>query len=369
MGILSIPKFTLRKHKRNAPGAAPGTLLPSEDLPRPKIVRIVYDEKKFERTQEDDTPIEEIIRPIPGKKVWVDIRGLGDTDLIQAVGGRLGLHPLIVEDIVHVHQRPKYEEYDTYLYAVLRALRILDDNGIDNEQISFVLKDGLLVTFQEHPGDVFEPVRKRIAEGKGLIRKSSTDYLFYALVDAVVDNYFPVLEAYEETMDRLEDDARLRPTPDVSQNIHAIRRQLRRLRRSVWPLRELMSAFTRNENSIISDTVAVFFRDCLDHVIQVAEFVEGNRERASDIGDLYMSAVSEKTNQVMKVLTIIATIFIPLTFLCGVYGMNFDADSSPYNMPELRWRYAYPAFWGLLIAITTGMVWLFKRRGWLDWRR
>jgi magnesium transporter len=365
MAILTIPKFKLRKRKHTAPGAAPGTLLPSIDLPKPKIERIIYDENTFERHPVGETLQEEIFRPIDGKTVWVDIQGLGDTPLIQEIGNILDLHPLIIEDIVHVHQRPKHEEYNTYIYTVLRALQVHEESAIDNEQISFVLKEGLLITFQERPGDVFEPVRKRIAEGKGVIRSGGADYLFYALVDAVVDNYFPVLETYEETMDHLEDEVRLNPTPELSRNLHEIRRQLRRLRRCVWPLREMLNALIRGEIALVNDTVRVFFRDCYDHVFQVADLLESNKERASDLGDLYMFFVSEKTNQVMNWLTIVATIFIPLTFLCGVYGMNFDPEASPYNMPELEWQYGYPVFWGVLIAIFLGMLWFFKRKGWL----
>jgi magnesium transporter len=248
-------------------------------------------------------------------------------------------------------------------------MRVLDDGSIDSEQISFVLKDRLLVTFQERPGDVFDPVRRRLREGKGLIRRTGADYLLYALMDAIIDNYFPVLEFYDDAMDQLEDMVYLDPTSEVSRNIHTVRRDLRRFRRSVWPLRELLTSFARDEIRFIDETVRVFFRDCQDHIMQVIELVEGNRERVSDLGDLYMSVVSEKTNQVMKLLTIIATIFIPLTFLCGVYGMNFDAEASPYNMPELKLRYAYPVFWILIILITLVMLWFFKRKGWLDFRR
>ena len=368
MGLLSIPKLNFRKQKRSAPGAAPGTLPEPSDLSKPKIECIVYGDATFERAEIEHDRLEGYLRPDDEKRVWIDIQGLGDTGLIRSVGERLAIHPLTLEDIVHVHQRPKLEEYSTYLYAVMRILR-MEGGRVETEQVSFVLEKNLLVTFQERPGDVFDPVRRRLEEGKGLIRRNGADYLFYTLVDAIIDNYFPVLEAYEESMDLLEDEVRAKPTPEVSKNIHLIRRQLRAFRRSIWPLREMMSSLTRDDSPMLDESVRVFFRDCHDHIIQVAEFVESNRERASDLGDLYMSVVGEKTNQVMNLLTIIATIFIPLTFLCGVYGMNFDTEASPYNMPELKWRYAYPVFWGVLIAIFFGMLWFFKRKGWLNTKR
>ncbi len=369
MGILTIPKFKVRRHRTPTPGAAPGTLMQPVDLPKPQIVRSVFDDQQVEREVVEDLRREGLFSPAPGKRVWVDVQGLGDSEIIRSLGESLGLHPLIVEDIAHVHQRPKHESHSGYLYTVLRALRVIGDQGVDNEQISFILKENLLVTFQERPGDVFDPVRRRLAEGRGLIRKAGADYLFYALLDAIVDNYFPVLEAYEEVMDQLEDDVRRDPTSEVSRNIHSVRRQLRRFRRSIWPLRDLLTAFSRDEVPMISDTIKIFFRDCYDHTMQVADLVEANRERASDLSDLYMSVVGEKTNQVMSRLTVIATIFIPLTFLCGLYGMNFDPDASPYNMPELRWRFAYPAFLGVLLLVFLGMLWYFKRKGWLDTKK
>jgi magnesium transporter len=313
----------------------------------------------------DSAALGAFIESVAGKNVWLDVQGLGDSNIIRMFGELLGLHPLVMEDIVHVHQRPKQEVYREYLFAVLRTLRVSAEGSIETEQISFVLKPNLLVTFQERPGDVSEPVRKRIREGKGLIRRAGADYLFYALVDAVVDNYFPVIETYEENMDLLDDAVREDPSPDVSRHIHGIRRQLRKFRRSVWPLRDMFAAFVRDDIDFIDEKTRLFFRDAHDHVILAVEFVEGARERASDLGDLYLSVVGEKTNRVMNLLTIIATIFIPLTFLCGVYGMNFDTEVSPYNMPELKWRYAYPVFWGVLIVIFVGMLWIFKRKGWI----
>jgi magnesium transporter len=309
--------------------------------------------------------IVEALQPIPGKIIWADIQGLGDADAMRRIGEALGLHPLTLEDIVHTHQRPKLEEFDSYLFAVVRAVQLREDGHIDNEQVSLVLKDGVLVTFQERPGDGFDPIRRRLRERKGPIRKSGTDYLFYAVIDAIIDNYFPVLDAYGDAMDQLDEQVRENPIPAVSTAVHAMRRELRQFRRTVWPLREITSALGRGEHDLVSDKVRPAFRDCYDHLVQAADFIEGSRERASDLAVLYLTMVSEKTNQVMKVLTIIATIFIPLTFLCGLYGMNFDPEASPYNMPELKWRYGYIAFWLATAVIMTGMLWFFRHKGWI----
>jgi len=275
---------------------------------------------------------------------------------------------LTVEDIVHVHQRPKVEEFDDYLFVTIRAIWMEDEGKVDNEQLSFVLKDGILVTFQERVGDGFDPIRRRLREGKGQIRKNQADYLLYALIDTAIDNYYPVLELYGDIMEQLDDQVRENPRPELSRAVHSMRRELRQFRRAVWPLRDETGSLSRNEYLLIGEHVRVAFRDCHDHVIQVADFVEGSRERASDLADLYVTMVSEKTNQVMKVLTIIATIFIPLTFLCGLYGMNFDTNASPFNMPELKWRYGYPVFWLVTVGVFVFMLWYFRRKRWIGKR-
>jgi magnesium transporter len=308
------------------------------------------------------------LAPEPGKVVWIDVQGLGDGELIRQVGAALGLHPLTVEDVVHHHQRPKVEEFDDYLLLVLRMVRHQGEGRVDNEQLSLVLREGLLVTFQERPGDGFEPVRRRLREGKGQIRRSGADYLAYALVDAAIDNYFPVLELYGDTMEALDERVRQDPSPQVSAAIHGMRRELRHLRRAAWPLRDVAAALGRIEHPLLGKRVRPMFRDCYDHVVQVADFVEGTRERASELADLYLAMMGERTNQVMKVLTIISTIFIPLTFLCGLYGMNFDGAVSPFNMPELRWRYGYPALLLLMLVVFLGQILFFRRRGWIGGR-
>lgn len=363
--LMSIPRLRRSIPKRPSPGAIPGTLELRADLPPPTITRVEYNHDSVDFREVPLAELEAALDPKPEHVVWVNLNGLGDTDVIQRIGAKLKLHPLTLEDIAHVHQRPKIEEFDDHLFMTIRAVRVQETRDIDNEQLSFLLLDNLLVTFQERAGDGFDPVRKRLREGKGPIRRSGVDYLFYALLDATIDNYFPVLELFGDSMEQLDEQIRANPTSGASHMVHSLRRELRQLRRAVWPLRDVVGILSRNETERIGDVLRAAFRDCYDHVVQVADFVEGSRERASDLGDLYQNMVSEKTNQVMKTLTIVATVFIPLTFLCGLYGMNFDSAVSPYNMPELRWRYGYPAFWAVMVTTFVGMLWFFRRKGWL----
>jgi magnesium transporter len=343
----------------------PGTLATTADHVPPAIERIVYTDERCRRESVERDAIDKAFATANGQSVWLDVQGLGDMGTIRAIGAALELHPLTLEDVVHVHQRPKVEEFDDYLFVTLRTFRSTEDGQVDNEQLSFVLKDGLLVTFQERAKDGFDPIRKRLEEGKGSIRHRGVDYLMYALIDVAIDNYFPVLELYGDTMDQLDEEMRAEPAPHLASATHAMRRELRKLRQAVWPLRDVTGSLGRNEIAGVDASLRPSFRDCHDHVIQVAEFVDSSRERAAELADLYQTMISDKTNQVMRVLTIIATIFIPLTFLCGLYGMNFDPDVSPYNMPELRWRYGYLALWGVMISVFFGMLWFFKRKGWI----
>ncbi len=363
--LSSIPRMTHRKIRMPTPGSRPGTLAVLTELPPPVVRRITYDAGSEQSADVALDDLESALNPRTGQVVWVDVQGLGDADALLRMGAALGLHPLTIEDIAHVHQRPKVEEFDDYLFVTLRDIRLTDDGRIDDEQVSLVLKGGLLVTFQEQLGDGFDPIRRRIREGKGAIRKSGADYLAAAIIDAVIDNYFPVLEAYGDHMDQLDDQVRAQPTHDASRAIHHMRKQLRLFRRATWPFRDVTSKLGRDDYALIADEIRPMLRDCHDHVIQVADFVDGARERSAELADLYMAVIGERTNQVMKVLTIIATIFIPLTFLAGIYGMNFDPEASPFNMPELKWKYGYPAFWGVLVAVLLLMLWFFHRQGWV----
>jgi magnesium transporter len=362
---LLIPRIHRPKIKRPEPGSRPGTIAQRVDLPPPTINRIEYNSDEILSNSVSLEEIEAAFRTNSSRVVWLDVTGIGDIDVLRQIGANLNLDPLTLEDIAHVHQRPKLEEFEGHVFMTLRAIRVQESGDIDNEQLSFVLSGNLLVTFQERPGDGFEPIRRRLRDGKGPLRRNGADYLFYALLDVTLDNYFPVLELYGDSMDKLDEQIRVNPTPGLSRTVHTLRRELRQLRRAVWPLRDVAGALSRNEIAGINPSLKASFRDCHDHAVNVVEFVEGSRERVSDLGDLYQAMVSERTNQIMKTLTMVSTVFIPLTFLSGLYGMNFDNDISPYNMPELRWRYGYFILLGAMLLISASMFWVFKRRGWL----
>ncbi|HEY5598746.1 MAG TPA: magnesium/cobalt transporter CorA, partial [Kiloniellales bacterium] len=295
--------------------------------------------------------------------VWVNVDGLRDLDFIRAIGEMFGLHRLALEDVVNVHQRPKVEEYEDHLFVVSRMIAV--DDAPHTEQISLFLGDGYLLTFQETVGDCFDPVRDRIRRHRGLIRESGADYLTYALLDAVIDGYFPVLEDYGEELEILEDTVLAAPLREHVGQIHEMKRNFLTLRRAIWPQREMISALSRNTSKQVSDQTRVYLRDCYDHTIQLIDILETYREVASGLVDVYLSSVSARMNEIMKVLTIIATIFIPLGFIAGVYGMNFNQGVSPWNMPELSWYFGYPVALGLMAAVAGGLLFFFRRRGWL----
>jgi magnesium transporter len=287
-------------------------------------------------------------------KIWVDVQGLADVELIRGVGERYGLHPLTVADVVHVHQRPKLEGHDDHLFIVLR----LPDRTerMLTEQLSIVLGRDFVLTFQERPGDCFDPVRERLRRAGSGLRERGVDYLAYALIDALVDSYFPILESYGETIEVLEEQVIARPEPARVARIHRLRRELLEIRRALWPQREVLSALLREDTPCIAPGTRVFLRDCADHTAQLLDMVEIHREVTSGLLDLHLSSLSTRMNEIMKVLTIIATIFIPLGFVAGLYGMNFDPQVSPYNMPELHWRYGYFYSLAVMAAMGFGML-------------
>lgn len=298
--------------------------------------------------------------------IWVDVSHLGDAGLILSLGEIFGLHHLALEDVVNTHQRPKVDQYDGHLFLVARMLNRKINGG--TEQVSFFLGHGFLITFQSIEGDCFEDVRERIRHGKGRIRERLSDYLCYALIDSIIDTYFPELEAFGESLEALE--AKVIGDPDKSQVVmlHEVKRELLMLRRAVWPHREMINALIRDEHEVIDKSTLVFFRDCYDHTIQLMDIVETYRELASGLIDIYVSNVSAKLNEVMKVLTIISTIFMPLSFIASLYGMNFDRSSSPYNMPELGWKYGYVFSLALMAVSATVLLLMFYRNGWLGGR-
>jgi len=348
--------------RRTLPGAVPGTLEVDPAAPFPKIRVTGYSpEEVLEKEVTDTGELSAFLQKWP--VTWVNVDGLGDNRILLELAEIFKIHQLALEDVVHVHQRSKVEEYDRNLYIVSRMASV-SDNALETEQLSLFLGKGYIVTFQEREGDCLEPVRDRIRKGKGKIRGAGADYLAYAILDAVVDAWFPVLEDFGETLEKLEDsilDKQDKPTVSA---IHGIKRDLLEMRRTVWPTRETINSLMRESTFITSET-HLYLRDCYDHVIQILDMLESYRDMASSLMEFYLSALSNRMNEIMKVLTIIATIFIPLTFIAGIYGMNFNPDVSPWNMPELNWKYGYPFIWGLMVVIGGAMALFFRRRGWL----
>ncbi len=343
-------------------GMAPGTPVFTglQKMSKVDIAAICYSEDAFYESK--PKTIDEVIDTLKKSKgvAWINIDGLHDVAAIEAICGYLDIHKLTVEDILSVGQRPKLEDYSHYLHVVLKEITFDTElETIEHEQISFILKGNVLVTFQERTGDVFDGVRKRIREGKGNVRKRGADYLLYALLDNVVDNYFVVLESFGEKLDDLETELLENPNKNSLTKLHNFRRETLGLRRTVYPLREMVAAFEKLEEPLFSHNNKVFTRDLYDHAIKVIETVEIYRDMTSSLLDLYINSVSNKMNEIMKVLTIMTSLFIPLSFIAGVYGMNFD------NMPELHHKYGYYIVWGVMIVVFIGLLIFLKRRKWM----
>ncbi len=349
------------------PGDMPGTLIVDADAPPPIIFLIDYNQTNVTRKQLN-TP-EECTPYLDRESVsWVDVQGLGSADILQRLGKVFDLHPLVLEDVVNVPERPKIEDYDDQLVIISRMVvpkeRVC---GFYSEQVSLVLGKYYLLTVQEEPEhDCLEGVRSRIEKGKGIIRKQGADYLAYTLLDAIIDGFFPVLELYGERIEELEEEVIVNPTRKTLQKIYKIRRELLQLRRAIWPQRDAINSLIREGNELISDEVRVYLRDCYDHAVQVMDMVETYRELATGLMDVYLSAVSNKMNEVMKFLTVMSSIFIPLTFVAGIYGMNFNTEKSPWNMPELNWYWGYPLCLAAMTVIAGGLIFVFWRRGWFE---
>jgi magnesium transporter len=345
--------------KRHPPvGSMPGTLVMPHDSPTPVIRVMRYAGDTLEEC--DVTDPADLRRLLDAEGVaWIDVQGLGDEAVLRQIADIVGLHPLALEDAVNVPQRPKSEPYDAQHLFIARMIRAGDDAGVDAEQVSLFIGARYLLTFQERYGDVFDPVRKRIRVGHGPIRRMGPDYLAYALIDTVIDAYYPLIEMVGERLHELEDAVLDRPTPSALRRIHAMRRDLLTVRRAVWPQREAVGSLLRDETPLVSPVVRQYLRDTLDHAAQVADVLESYREITSSLMDIYLSSTSQRTNEVMKVLTVMSSIFIPLTFLAGVYGTNF------HYLPELAWRWSYLVFWGVMLAAGTTMAVYFRRRGWI----
>jgi magnesium transporter len=345
--------------KRHPPrGARPGTLVVPDDAV-PTTLRIIsYDVDAVQTA--DKVKTADIPRYLArDATTWIDVRGIRDVEVLQAIGDLFSLHPLLLEDVVNVPQRPKFESYDDHQLLITRLITGGGVTRIEQEQVSIIVGPNYVLTIQERPDDPFDPIRTRIDQGKGLIRHGGSDYLAYALLDAVIDGYYPVVEAIGDALEDLESDVLDDPKPEVARKIQRLKRQLMLLRRSVWPHREAINTILREENDAFQPQVRTYLRDVYDHCVQLGDVVESFREMAGGLLDLYLSTMSNRTNDIMRVLTIMASVFIPLTFVAGVYGMNFDF------MPELQFRYAYPLVVLAMVLVAMAMVAFFARRGWI----
>jgi magnesium transporter len=354
-------KVVAHKRQFKPAGLAPGTLVYVGEK-RVEAVRITYfdyDEQNFAEKQ-----VANIEECFPFKTTptvtWINIDGLHDIQIIEKLGKEFELHPLLLEDILSTRQRPKAEDYEKYFFIVLKMLHYNDEEQtVESEQVSIVLGNNFVISFQETVGDVFDNVRDRIRNAKGRARKMGPDYLAYSLIDAIVDGYFTILEKLGEKIEFLEEQLVVEPTEQTLHQIHRLKRELIILRKSVWPLREVISTLQRTESKLISEVTSIYLRDVYDHTIQVIDTIESFRDMAAAMVDIYLSSLSNRMNSVMKVLTIIATIFIPLTFIAGVYGMNFK------DMPELQWRWGYPAILLVMVLVAGVMLVYFRKKKWL----
>ena len=341
-------------------GLSPGSLVHvgEQKVEETRITVIDYDRDKFLEKE-----VQSVGECFPFRETstvtWINVDGVHDSGIVEKLGGYFGLHPLILEDIMNTSQRPKMEDVGESIYVVLRMIEYGNSaQEISTEQMSLIFGRNFVLSFQERPGDIFDPVRERIRRGKGRIRAMGPDYLAYALIDSIVDDYFLVLERLGETVECLEDELVVNPKRETLHGLHALKRDMIFLRKSVWPLREVISGLERAESPLIQKTTGIFLRDVYDHTIQVIDNIETFRDMLSGMLDTYLSSLSNRMNEVMKVLTIIATIFIPLTFIAGVYGMNFKF------MPELGWRWGYFLILGIMFAVGGLMLFYFKRKKW-----
>lgn len=354
------PPVRVTRAKRVQPGAPPGSLVyTGEERADPVVLNLIdFREDYFEEVSDVGSTWKE---RVPSKEFvsWLDVSGVHDVSIVEEVGKHLDIHPLIMEDIIHPNQRPKFEPFDDQLYVVIRMLHTREDGSVQDEQISIVIGRTYIISFQQHPGDVFDAVRERLRGGKGLIRKQGPDYLAYALIDLIVDYYFVLLESIGNEVELLEDLVLDNPTKETNQVIRATKQTILSYRKDIWPVREMVAAMTRDDSGIIKKRTMTYLRDVQDHAIQVIDLMETYRDQLSGLTDLYLSSLSQRMNEVMQVLTIIGSVFIPLTFIAGIYGMNFAV------MPELQWEYGYPMAWAVMLLTAVGLILYFKKRKWL----
>jgi magnesium transporter len=355
----------LRTKRRSPPGAAPGTLRVDPEAPQPIITVIAYSpDQVAEETLHDPQKLRQYLMEWP--VTWVNVDGLGNADVLQQIADIFKLHPLALEDVVNVHQRPKIEHFADHHFVVTHMVDIHE--RLETEQMSLFFGKNFVLTFQEGVGDCLDPVRDRIRQNVGRLRKAGPDYLMYAILDAAIDHYFPVLEVYGELLENMEEKILVSPNYTTVSEIHEIKRGLLTLRRLIWPQRDALNILVRDPVPMVTDETRVYLRDCYDHVARIIDLLETYRELGSDMMELQLSSVSNRINEVMRVLTVIATVFIPLTFISSIWGMNFDSKASPWNMPELEWYFGYPLALGLMGLVAVWQVLFFYRKGWLGGR-
>ena len=363
---LNAARLADLSRRRAPPGARPGTLIADPNARAPKIHAVGYGPSQIDETEiADPEALRGIVDRFP--MAWVNVDGLGDVETIRKIGEIFNIHGLTLEDIVNLHQRPKAEAYEDHIFIVTR----IPHTGprLSTEQVSLILGKGYVVTFQETAGDCFDSIRRRLRVSQGRIREAGSDYLAYALIDAAIDSFFPVLENYGEQVEALERAALADPDRSLISSVHRIKRDFLTLRRTIWPLREMLNTLVRDENALVSSQTRIYLRDSYDHTVQLMDVLETYREVASGLFEIYHSSVTTRINEIMKVLTIITTVFIPMSFIAGLYGMNFDTKASPWSMPELGWYYGYPAALLAMGLIAGGMMLYFRSRGWIGRRR
>ncbi|HKM15516.1 MAG TPA: magnesium/cobalt transporter CorA [Marinospirillum sp.] len=354
--------------QRKKPGQPPGTLLHTGEQKLDKMLMKVHD---YDANRYDSFAIEALDPAAaylrPSSKTWIQIQGLHDITELRKVMDYFELHPLVQEDIVSINQRPKVEPYGEIIFVVARMITTRqkgEETELKSEQVSLVLGKNFVLSFQESDDPLFDPVIRRMLVANTRLRRHSIDFLAYALLDNLVDHYFTALDFINETIEDMEERVLENPDPADLQSIHALRRDLIFFRKSAWSLRDGVNGLIRDDSPLISAEIKIYLRDVYDHLVQVIDSIESQRELVFSLYDMYTSSLSDRMNEVMKVLTVISTLFIPLTFIVGVYGMNFNPDSSAWNMPELNWAFGYPAAWGLMLVITASMLYYFKRKGW-----
>lgn len=356
--IPSIKKRVVSRKIHPPTGAQPGTLIISAEAQCPKIHAITYSPDKLH--EQDVTDVASLRDLLDENTVtWIDIQGLGDEQILRAIGEAFNLHPLVLEDIVNVPHRPKVDLFEKHLFLIAR-MALIKESGIDREQLSIIVGKNFILTFQERYGDVFDCVRTRIRQGGPILRSSGAEYLAYTLLDAVIDGYYPIIETFGDQLEQIEEGMLTRPQPLAVQRVHAIKRELLAIRRAIWPMREVVNTLLRDENPFITKKVDVQLRDCYDHCVQIIDTIETYRELSGSLMEFYLSSVANRQNEVMKTLTMMATIFIPLSFIAGVYGMNFE------HMPELHYPWAYPILLAVMATLAIVMLIGFYRKGWLS---